>query len=295
MPEDLYQAPVPPKVSVILVVRNQIAELRRAIAALEASRGREQIEILVVDRASDDETADLNEALPQVTLLRLPYDFGATKAMNIATRTAKGDHLFFLSPNVEVEPGTVMSLAEHIENDAAAVAVCPLLVDGTAEPVRQILPLPDRAFFSSASDRPPARSVPDVQSGKDSIDVAYASSDAFLVRRQFVAGMNYFDQRLGHHWADADLALQIHRAQKKIRIYTAIQARWQAPSRIEPDDVAHQADRILGAAVLLGKYNGFFAGFTFRTAATLRALGTLKLGLFSALLSGQKLDGSGAG
>jgi len=294
MPDE-YQAPVPPKVSVILVVRNQIAELRRAIAAIEKSTGREQFEILVVDRASDDDTPDLNEEFPQVTLLRLPFDFGATKAMNIATRTAKGDCLLFLSPGVEVEPGTIMSLAGRIENDSAAVAVCPLLVDDTGGPVPQVLPLPDRGFFSNASERPPSKSVPDIAPGNDTIDVAYPGRDALLVRRQFVAGMNYFDERLGHHWADADLALRIHRAQKKIRICTSVQAKWHPPVSAEPNDTAHQADRILGAAVLLRKYDGFFAGLTFRIAATLGALATFKLGLFGALLSSQKLDGSGAG
>jgi GT2 family glycosyltransferase len=293
MPDD-YQPPVPPKVSVILVVRNQIAELRRAIAAIEKSTGREQLEILVVDRAGDDETSELNEEFPQVTLLRLPYDFGATKAMNIGTRTAKGDYLLFLSPSVEVQPGTIIALAERLENDSAAVAVCPLLVDDRGQPVPQVLPFPDREFFSSASERPASSNVPDIAPGNDAVDVAYPGHDALLVRRQFVAGMNYFDERLGHHWADADLALRIHRAQKKIRICTAMQATWRPPSATEPNDVAHQADRILGAAVLLGKYNGFFAGLTFRLAAALRALATFKLGLFGALLSGQKLDGSGA-
>jgi GT2 family glycosyltransferase len=292
MPDDVYQAPAPPKVSVILVVRNQAAELRRAIAALENSRDRDQFEILVVDRASSDETPELDEEFPSITMLRLPFDFGATKAMNIATRTAKGDYLLFLSPGVEVEPATVASLAERFEHDPAAAAACPLLIDAAGQAVPQVHPIPDRAFFTGASERPEPMSVPN--SGAEVIDIG-CPMKAILVRRQFVAGMNYFDERLGHHWADADLALQIHRAQKKIRLYTPIHAKWHAPATTEPNDTAHQADRILGAAVLLGKYNGFFAGFTFRTGATLKALITFKLGLFGALLSGQKLDGSGAG
>src|SRR5258708_37753169 len=31
--------------------------------------------------------------------------------------------------------------------------------------------------------------------------------------------MNYFDERFGHRWADADLAAQIRRAQRKVRPY----------------------------------------------------------------------------
>lgn len=293
MPDDAYQAPTPPKVSVILVVCNQATELRRAIAALEKSNSRDQFEILVVDRASADDTPTLDEEFPSLTMLRLPFDFGATKAMNIATRTAKGDFLFFLPPNIEVEPATVVSLAERMESDPGAAAACPLLVDSAGLPVPQVQAFPDSAFFANAVEQPVDGGVPDIS--RESVDIALPGNGAILVRRRFVAGMNYFDERLGHYWADADLALQIHRALKKIRIYTPIIAKWHPPASAEPNDTAHQADRALGAAVLLGKYNGFFAGFAFRTGTTLKALLRFKFGLLSALLSGQKLDGSGAG
>ena len=113
MAEDTYQAPIPPRVSVIFTVRNQIAEVRRAIAALEASKDREQFEILVVDRASEDGTPVLDEEIPSVTMLRMPHDFGNTRAMNIATRTAKAELLFFLAPNIEVQPETISALADR--------------------------------------------------------------------------------------------------------------------------------------------------------------------------------------
>jgi GT2 family glycosyltransferase len=294
MAEETYQAPVPPKVSVILTVRDQIAEVRRAIAAIEASRDREQLEILLVDRASTDGTPALDEEFPAMTLLRLPHDFGNARAMNIATRTAKAEFLFFLAANVEVQPDTIAVLAEQLEKDTAAVALCPLLVDAAGNPVPQVMPLPNAAFFGGASENPAPKNIPNTDGNLETIDVAYPGCDALMVRRQFVAGMNYFDERLGHAWPDADLALQARRAGRKIRICTGVRANWHALTAAEPNDVAHQSDRILGAAVLLGKYYGFFAGLTFRSGAILRALTTFKLGLFGALLSGQKLDGSGA-
>jgi hypothetical protein len=54
------------------------------------------------------------------------------------------------------------------------------------------------------------------------------------------------------------------------------------------------ADKVLGAAAFLGKYNGFLAGLGFRVEAILRALGRFDLRQVSRLLSGQKLDGSQA-
>jgi GT2 family glycosyltransferase len=101
--------------------------------------------------------------------------------------------------------------------------------------------------------------------------------------------MNYFDERFGEYWADADLAMKIRQAGKKIRLYPAIQATWHAAHKPLSAGPLHTSDRILGAAMLLTKYDGFLAGFRFRWAAILRALIHLDFPLFSALMSGRKL------
>jgi hypothetical protein len=78
--------------------------LRRCLKALEASDERQTIEIIVMDNGSRDDTAEVELEYPEVTFLRLPKYFGRTKALNIASRTAHADLLFYLSPDVEVTP-----------------------------------------------------------------------------------------------------------------------------------------------------------------------------------------------
>lgn len=289
------QAPTAPRVSVILVSHNQAAALRRAIEALERSENREQLEILVVDCASSDETPSLDEHYPSLTLLRLPQHFGATKALNIGTRTARGELLLFLSPDVEVASDTIARLVESLESAGDAAAVCPLLATPDGKPVWRVLPLPARDVLARicAGDDPPFTPLPDLT--QESVAVAYPGRDAVLVRKQFIAGMNYFDERLGEYWADADLALQIRRSGKRIRVYLRIQAIWHATPAREPRDTLRTSDRIVGAAVLLGKHEGFFAGAGFRLIATLKALASLNFSLFFALLNGRKMDASQAG
>ena len=289
------QAPITPRVSAILVGYNQAAALRRAIEALERSEKREQLEILVVDCASADETASLDEHYSSLTLLRLPEHFGATKALNIATRTARGEFLLFLSPDVEVAPDTIVRLLESFEAATDSAAVCPLLVNPEGAPEWRVLPTPTRELFAqiSAGGNPPFTPVPDLT--QESIVVAYPGRDAVLVRKQFVAGMNYFDERLGEYWADADLALQIRRAGRKIRLYPQIRATLNAPSAPASRDTIHISDRIVGAAVLLGKYRGFFAGAGFRLGAMLKALGSFNFSLFFAVAGGSKMDASQGG
>jgi len=279
------------QVSAILIGHNQAPALRRAIESLEKSAERERLEILVVDCGSDDESSRLDEDFPDVTILRLPHHFGATKAMNIATRTAKGDYLFFLSPNVEVAPDTVKKLAARLDEEADTAAAIPLLTDEQGRTHPRAWSMPDAeslaAFCRGVEPAPVA-----IDESAASVAVDYASRDALMVRKQFVKGMNYFDGRYGHNWADADLAMQIRRGQKRERVYPAIRATLHASVDPIENTAAFQADRVLGAAAFLARYHGFMAGFTFRLSAILRALFGFRFGEFGALVSGQKVDGN---
>lgn len=275
---------VEPRVSAILVGYNQAAPLRRAVEALEKSTGRDRMEILVVDCGSQDDSGQLDVEYEGVTMMRLPHHFGSIKAMNIATRTAKAELVFYLSANVVVEPGTVMQLADRLESENDTTAAGPLLVDTNGQPVSKGRKLPTRQALDG-EEQP-------LDLSAESVAVEFSPFDALMVRKVFIKGMNYFPERYGNSWADADLAMQIRRAQKKIRLYPSIHATWyDEPDPLSGDPLL-QADRTLGAAAFFGKYQGFPAGLTFRVGAIFGALGRGQFNQLGPLISGQKLDGS---
>jgi GT2 family glycosyltransferase len=306
--EPVAEEPSGPRVSAILVSFNQATALRRAIEALERSQDRERMEILVVDCGSRDESPQLDADYPAVQILRLPQHFGATRAMNIALRTAKAELVLFLSPDVEVLPNTVTRLAARLSDsgapdsgsidssagDASIIAVCPLLCDPAGQPVSRVYRIPSSDTFAGGSLEAVSIDLPQEAGAEDSIAVEYAGRDAILVRKQFIRGMNYFDERFGEYWADLDLAMQIRRTGKKIRLYPAIRATLHPGlDPLEGDSVA-ESDRILGAAAFVGKYEGWFAGFRFRLGAILKALGRFDFRGMGLLVSGEKI-GSQAG
>ena len=297
-PERIEQEAQVPRVSAILVGYNQAPALRRAVQALERSRDRDRLEILVVDCGSQDESTRLDTDYPAINMLRLPHHLGAARAMNIATRTAKGVLLFYLSPNVEVAPDTVKALADRLQPDGETpetelVAVCPLLVNPEGHPVSRIHSIPTRTELTAAArgDQLPLVALDVAQ---ESVAVVFPELDAVLIRKQFVRSMNYFDQRFGHYWADADLAMQIRSAGKQIRLFPGVRATYHpATDPLEGDGLA-RADRVSGAAALVGKYEGTVAALSFRLGAVLSALARFDLGMVGKLTGGQKLDGSQA-
>lgn len=282
---------LPLQVSVILITRNQAVELRRALAALDKSALRERTEIHVVDCGSQDgalSTRDVAAEFPSAQVLYLPDNFGATKALNIAVRSAKAEVLFFLSPNVEVAADTITQLLEKLESAKDTAAVCPLLVAENGQPAPLMQAIPTKEILAKVCAGEPAP-IQTLDQSEDSVAVGYPGRYALLIRKQFIVGMNYFDVRFGEYWADADLALQARRAQRKIRVYPAIRAAWHEPAAAQPLDTEHISDRFIGAATLLSKHEGFLAGLAFRLSAVLNALIRFRFDLLGALLSGKKL------
>lgn len=296
-----------PKVSAIVVSWNSAPALRRCLGALERSTGRESLEIVVVDCGSHDESPLLDTEFPQITMLRLPRNFGIVKALNIGIRTAKGDMFLFLPPEAEVQPGTVSSLAALLEATVDAAAVAPLLLSPDGEVVTQYrrVPLPDEAYRAWRTgdfpDWTPAASASDVT------PVEFLNVPVFMARATFLKGMRYIDERYGNSCWDLEVCCQIRRASRRVLLVPGARVILHPaqPASMFPAVRAQlAADRVLGLVTYAGKHFGLGAGIKMRFLATASALlgafvslATFRdthyaFSLLACLLSGQKIDGS---
>src|SRR5882724_2246630 len=285
-----YPMPEPqadtPKVTALIFSYDSAPALRRCISALESSFDRSTIEILVVDCGSHDESPQVDSEFAGVTVLRLPRYFGRTKALNIGTRTASGEFLFFLTPNVEVLPTTIPALVARLESDAEAMAVCPLLLDTAAHPIVQFYNLPIPATGLKLTPVV-------IDKSAEAVSVEYATFQAFMARKYFVKGINYLDERYGEFGCEPELCFQIRRASRKTLALPQVTALYTPGSPYsDASRTIFQADRIHGTAVYFAKHYGLLTGILFRVKAILKALFTLRWGLFSSLISVTKIDGS---
>jgi GT2 family glycosyltransferase len=305
----MEETQTPPQVSVLIVSYNCAGPLRKCLAALEASAERDKMEVLVVDNGSVDGTPDAVAEFPQTVLLKLPRNFGFTRALNIGMRTAKGEFYFYLSPQVDVLPETVSALAARLSAEPDASAVCPLLLTSEGEPSPELfrLPNPDTlsAIARAGSFLPSA--PPDL--AQEKLAVELPSLAALMVRSYFLRGLRYIDERYAQSWADAELALQIRRAAKKILLFPCIRVMRRAgdplASSMPPAVRALlTSDWAVGASVFAGKHFGFAARFKVRAASIFCGLGAALLALlrfrdvhyhlsrFVNVLTGSRVDGT---
>ncbi len=276
--------PDPPRVTVIIITRNQARALRRCLEALHQCTILDEIEIIVVDNASTDGSNVIQDDFEKITYLKLPKNFGWTKAANIALRSSLAESILFLDPRVELAPDAIAVMAAEVseESDAAAASAVMTTPEGGPARVMRKLPKPD--------DLRPALFAPSALPSEPT-PADFPGVFALLIRKPFLKGMNFLDERYGELWADAEIAAQVKRAGRKILLLPAAKAVFHegdAPPALHPSLL--EADFEQGAATYLSKHYG--GGMGRRVTAALGALGTLKVGLFANLVSGQKIDGS---
>lgn len=262
----------------MVVSHNRCEMLRACLDSIEKSDGRESLQVIVVDNGSFDGSAQLDSEFPKTQFVRVPKNFGLTKAMNLGWRAADAPYVFFLHDDTVVDPSAATRLADALDAHDEAAAVCPLLVDAEGQPAPQLGSFPPDGEWRPAE-----------ASGSEPVAVEYPRGAALMMRVRLITAIRHIDERYGQFGADADLAAQISRASKKILLLPDVHVRHYGSEGYSP---AERADFLLARAEFLGKYHGFFAGFQARLAAIFGPLFGFRFGEFSRTISGQKIDGS---
>jgi len=121
-------------ISVIIPVLNNWELTRQCLESLAATSDGAELEVVVVDNASSDET--VRELAPLGTRLfgkrfrrlRQERNLNFGPASNLGARMSSGDVLFFLNNDTIVTPGWLKPLVRVLEDDSRLGAVGPLLM-----------------------------------------------------------------------------------------------------------------------------------------------------------------------
>lgn len=101
------------RLSIIIPVLNEAASIAGVLRAVNMLQ-RDGDEVIVVDGGSDDDTATLVAAFPDVLLLQAPR--GRAAQMNAGARLASGEVLWFLHADTVPPPGAANALLAALAN-----------------------------------------------------------------------------------------------------------------------------------------------------------------------------------
>jgi hypothetical protein len=269
------EVPKPPKTTVVVVSHNRMPLLRRCLETLEASQDRDVTEIIVVDNGSTDGSAQLESEFPGAYFIRIPRNFGLTKALNLGIRAAKGEYVFLLHEDTEVAPDAIRKLVQLLDLEVDAGGACPLLVSPDGAPAPQLDTLPPTFQWKPAEE------------SAEPLDVEYPRGAALMVKPFYLGAMKKIDERYGQFGSDAEIALQLGRAGKKILLHPQARVVHHGGKM----DAERAADCQLGRAAFLGKYKGVPAWLGAVAGASLSALAGFRFRELTNILSGKKIDG----
>ncbi|MGH3845045.1 MAG: glycosyltransferase [Pseudonocardiaceae bacterium] len=198
-----------PLLSVIVPVHGKWSYTRACLASIEAHRPAVPFEVLVVDDASPDRTAELVTASPGVRLVRSERNVGFVGACTLGASQARGCYLLFLNNDTEVTPGALDALVGAADSDDRIGLVGAMLVypDGKLQESGGII-WADGSGWNYGRDQDAASAIYQVRR-----DVDYCSGAAILVRHEVFENIGGFDHRYAPaYYEDTDLAFAIRAA-----------------------------------------------------------------------------------
>jgi len=116
--------------SIIIVNWNTRQHLLECLGSIFASPPPGEFEVVVVDNASSDGSADAVAGLyPRVRLIRCRENMGFAWANNRAAAVAAGQYWLLLNPDTLVHPGAIDRLLQHMAERPRVAGVGPRLVN----------------------------------------------------------------------------------------------------------------------------------------------------------------------
>ncbi|WP_018291837.1 glycosyltransferase family 2 protein [Verrucomicrobium sp. 3C] len=201
------------EVSAIVVTYNSRPVLDGCLRSLQAQEGG-RLEILVVDNASGDGTADwIAGKFPEIRLWRNPENVGFARACNQGMLEARGEILLFVNPDLRFpDPDAVAQLVSTLRSDSSLGAVGPSLyeVDGSRQPSMAC------AYPNERWTRGELGTLPG--------ELAALLGACLALRAETAAAVGGFDEDFFLYGEDQDLCLRVRRLGLRLACLTEVRA-----------------------------------------------------------------------
>jgi hypothetical protein len=202
--------------SIIIVSHNTRADLERCLASLHEPPPEAGHEIIVVDNASSDGSADAARHWPSVRVIDAAANRGFAAGNNIGIRASSGSVLLLLNSDTVVPPGAIDRLMRELHDHPEATVVGPRLVDGEQHPELSFGPMmsPLNELRQKRLMRGLERRDPRVCRHVEALTreeqwPAWVSGACLLVRRADADAVGLLDERYFMYTEDVDFCTAI--------------------------------------------------------------------------------------
>lgn len=212
-----------PTLSVVICTYRCREKVRECLTSIHTAGGVADTEVVVVDNASGDGTIEMvRRDFPAVRVIANPDNRGFSRAVNQGLRTARGNRLLVLNPDMVVLEGALACLVGFMDEhpDCGACGGDGLSPAGESQPqFTRAVPTPLTALFHFLRlDRlfPGSRLFGRYNytwaDRSRVLDVEALSGSCIMLRREVLESVGHLDERFPMYAEDLDWCLRIRRA-----------------------------------------------------------------------------------
>jgi GT2 family glycosyltransferase len=210
------------KLSIIIVNYNVKHFLNQCIKSIENARKNIDLEIIVVDNNSIDDSVEmLKNVFPSIKLILNKKNVGFSKANNQAIKQAKGKYILLLNPDTIIQENTLTETINYFDNNINIGAIGVKMIDGNGKFLpesKRSLPTPSSAFykiFGLSKIFPKSKKFsqyhlsyldPDKINEIDVISGAF-----FMTKKEILDQIGMLDERFFMYGEDIDLSYRIQK------------------------------------------------------------------------------------
>jgi GT2 family glycosyltransferase len=206
-------------VSIIIVSYNARADLERCLESLRRAPPASAYEVVVVDNASADGSADAARRCG-ARVVENRTNAGFAKATNTGIRASSGLNLLLLNSDTIVPANAVDQMINEIDRDAGVAIVGPRLVDGNGRPELSFGPM--IGPLNEARQKWRARRDLDRMT-RTRRYTDWVSGACLLVRRGDAEAVGLFDERFFMYLEDVDFCAAVRARGRRILFAPSIE------------------------------------------------------------------------
>jgi GT2 family glycosyltransferase len=230
-----------PAISVVIPVFNRASLTLQCLEALSSEAGI-GLEVIIIDNASSDETADLFERIQGIRYVRNGENVHFLEASNQGAALANGTFLLFLNSDTRVLPGTISSALESLTSSptTGAVGAKLILPDGSLQEAGSMIWGDGTCFGYGRGDNP------DRAPYQFRRPVDYCSAAFLLTPRMLFESLGGFDREFRPaYYEEVDYCLRLwNRGYRTIYEPRAVVWHFEfASSRRDEDALQMQRER----------------------------------------------------